>query len=128
MTWGLSGAIWMHRILLDRRSWAAPLGSPGSSPLSALELCLVGVVLVYGLLLRSWDLGSRPYWVDEAETGINALTILKHGLPVDHYLGLPIYENTLSRTWPESREYAFKDSSYSDRRLAIFHGWLPLYL
>jgi hypothetical protein len=80
------------------------------------------------MFLRAWDLGSKPFWVDEAESGINALTILEHGLPGDHYLGLPIYENQLIRPWPESREYEFKDSSYSPRGLAIYHGWLPLYL
>src|SRR5262249_39045045 len=32
-----------------------------------------------------------------------------------------------TRPWPESAEYEFKDSSYSERGLAIYHGWLPLY-
>ena len=85
------------------------------------------LVLGYAALLRTWDLGSLPFWVDEAESAINALTILDHGVPVDHYLGLPIYENTLTRPWPEHPEYEFKDSSYSSKGLAIYHGWLPLY-
>jgi hypothetical protein len=86
------------------------------------------VFLAYGLVLRSWDLGSKPFWVDEAESSINALTILQHGVPVDHYLGLPLFENTLIRPWPEDPEYEFKDSSYSERGLTIYHGWLPLYV
>jgi hypothetical protein len=85
------------------------------------------LVLAYGIFLRAWDLGARPFWVDEAESGINALTILQHGLPVDHYLGLPLYENTLTRPWPESAEYEFKDTSYSERGVTVYHGWLPLY-
>jgi hypothetical protein len=89
-------------------------------------ILLVGVV-AYGTLLRAWDLGSVPFHVDEAESSINALSILQHGMPRDHYLGLPIYENTLTRSWPQSGEYEFKDSSYSESGLAIFHGWLPLY-
>jgi hypothetical protein len=64
---------------------------------------------------------------DEAESAINALTILDHGVPGDHFLGLPLFENTLVRPWPESAEYEFRDLSYSDRGLAIYHGWLPLY-
>jgi hypothetical protein len=64
---------------------------------------------------------------DEAESGINALTILQHGFPVDHYMGMPIYENTLVKPWPGNIEYEFRDSSYSDRGIAIYHGWLPLY-
>jgi hypothetical protein len=72
-------------------------------------------------------MSSTPLWADEAETSINALTILQHGVPRDRYLGLPIFENTFSRPWPESREYQFKDTSYSDKGLAIYHGWLPLY-
>jgi hypothetical protein len=91
------------------------------------ERLLLAAVLAYGVALRAWDLGSRPFWVDEAESSINALTILDHGVPVDHYLGQPIYENMLTRPWPESAEYEFKDSSYSERGLAIYHGWLPLY-
>ena len=66
-------------------------------------------------------------WVDEAETSINALTILEHGYPTDHYMGMPIYENTLIQSWPNNEEYEFKDFSYSDRGMAIYHGWLPMY-
>lgn len=90
-------------------------------------MVLLLLILIYGAALRAWDLGSRPLTVDEAESCINALTILQHGLPLDHYLGLPIYENSLQQPWPESHEYEFKDSSYSERGLAVYHGWLPLY-
>jgi hypothetical protein len=89
---------------------------------------LLAALLSYGTLLRAWDLDGKPYRVDEAESSINALTILRHGVPVDHYLGLPLYENTLIRPWPESAEYEFKDSSYSERGVAVYHGWLPLYV
>ena len=44
------------------------------------------------------------------------------------YLGLPIYENTLPpSSWPGNREYEFRDSSYTAKGIAIYHGWLPLY-
>jgi hypothetical protein len=66
-------------------------------------------------------------WVDEAESCINALTILQHGVPMGTYLGMPIYENTHIVSWPESSEYRFKDVSYSDSGLAVYHGWMPLY-
>jgi len=91
------------------------------------EWALLSAILVYGMVLRGWDMGSSPLWVDEAETCINALTILQNGVPGSHYLGMPIFENTFTRLWPESEEYEFKDTSYSDRGLAIYHGWLPLY-
>src|SRR5262249_42444393 len=92
------------------------------------EYVLLVMVLAYGTLLRAGNLGAKPFRVDEAESSINALTILQYGVPVDHYLGLPLYENTLIRPWPESDEYEFKDSSYSERGLVVYHGWLPLYV
>src|SRR2546426_1097459 len=80
-----------------------------------------------GILLRGWNLGSPVLFRDEAESAINALTILEHGVPTYRYLDLPVYENTLTQPWPDSVEYDFKDTSYSNRGLAIYHGWLPLY-
>ncbi len=91
------------------------------------ERLLLLLILAGGLFFRAWNLRSPLLWEDEAESSINALTILQHGYPTDQYLGLPLYENTLLRPWPESREYAFKDLSYSDRGIAVYHGWLPLY-
>jgi hypothetical protein len=72
-------------------------------------------------------LDERPFWVDEAESSINALTIVENGYPTDAYLGIPIYENTLLQPWPENQEYEFRDLSYSDKHVAVYHGWLPLY-
>jgi hypothetical protein len=92
-----------------------------------VEFCLVALVVVSGTALRLADLDANPFWVDEAESSINALTILTNGYPTDRYLGLPIYENTLLKPWPESSEYQFRDLSYSEKHFAIYHGWLPLY-
>ena len=64
--------------------------------------------------------------MDEAESALNALTIVADGVPGDHFLGLPLYENTLVRPWPDNAEYEFRDISYSDRGLAVYHSWLPL--
>jgi hypothetical protein len=89
---------------------------------------LAAVIIVAGALaFRLRDLDAEPFWVDEAESSINALTILEHGYPTDSYLGLPIYENTLTQPWPNHPEYAFRDVSYSDKGIAIYHGWVPLY-
>jgi hypothetical protein len=105
-------------------SHAPSLPSKTGTGLIALGLIvLVGV----GLALRLYQLDKPLMWCDEAESSINAFTILQNGVPGDTYLGLPIYENTLTEPWPESAEYEFKDSSYSSKRLAIYHGWLPLY-
>jgi hypothetical protein len=82
---------------------------------------------VLAVILRAYNLGRPPLWVDEAESSINALTIVADGVPGDHFLGQPLYENTLVRPWPESAEYEFRDISYSDKGLAVYHGWLPLY-
>jgi len=87
-------------------------------------LCLL-VLLAVGL--RAYHLDSPRLWVDEAESALNALTILADGVPGDQFFGEPLYENTLVRPWPESAEYEFRDISYSDRGLATYHGWLPLY-
>jgi hypothetical protein len=93
-----------------------------------LEAGLVVCVVAAGLTIRLAYLDAQPFWVDEAESSINALTILEKGYPSDTYLGQPIYENTLVQPWPESAEYEFRDVSYSDRGFAVYHGWLPLYL
>jgi hypothetical protein len=93
----------------------------------ALEAALLLLVIAAAVARRIEFLDYRSFWVDEAESSINALTILQHGVPVDHYLGIPIYENTLVKRWPGNPEYEFKDISYSDRGLATYHGWLPLY-
>jgi hypothetical protein len=93
----------------------------------ALEAVLLLSCLMAATAVRLSFINSEPLWVDEAESSINALTILERGYPADRYLGLPIYENVLLTTWPDSEEYEFKDSSYSDRGMAIYHGWLPLY-
>ena len=69
---------------------------------------------------------ERQLSVDEAESSINALTILDHGYPTDRYLGLPIYENVLLTPTPHDQGYEFKDPSYSDKGIAVYHGWLPL--
>lgn len=91
------------------------------------EASLVILVLLAGFLIRIRYLDERPFWVDEAESSINAVTILENGYPTDTYLGIPIYENTLIQPWRGNAEYEFRDLSYSDKHLAIYHGWLPLY-
>lgn len=91
------------------------------------ECCLVALTITIAVVFRTAYLDEVPFWVDEAESSINALTILQHGYPTDTYLGLPIYENILAQPWPENREYAFRDLSYSENHFAIYHGWLPLY-
>ena len=102
--------------------------SPGSSLVRrrvvGLGLCAV-LFLATGLRLRALD--QDAMFIDEAESSLNALSILEHGYPTDHYLGLPMFENTLTEPWPESREYEFRDTSYSEGGLAVYHGWLPLY-
>ncbi len=92
-----------------------------------IEWLLAFSVIAAGTAVRMRYLDASPFWVDEAESSINALTILQNGYPTDSYLGMPIYENTYLRAWPESSEYEFRDSSYSENHFAIYHGWLPLY-
>src|SRR3954452_14310731 len=95
---------------------------------SAIPTLGLTVLIIGGAIaLRLASLDAKPFWVDEAESSINALTILEKGVPTDSYLGLPIYENTLIEHWPSNPEYEFRDLSYSDKPLAIYHGWLPLY-
>ncbi|CAN5421661.1 hypothetical protein BH10PLA1_BH10PLA1_06790 [soil metagenome] len=103
---------------------ALSLSSHKTKPWNAIALTLV---LLVGFGLRVYKLDQPIMWCDEAESSINSLTILNRGLPMDTYLGLPIFENTLTERWPESKEYEFRDSSYSSKGLAIYHGWLPLY-
>lgn len=109
-----------------RRAWWR-VGSGEVRAPRLLRGLLFAAILCAGLWLRLWNLDGQPLWADEAETAINALTIQQHGFPLDHYQGLPIFENTLIQPWHGHPEYEFKDISYSKRGLAIYHGWLPLY-
>ena len=103
------------------------LASPPSQRLTPRQWLVLIALLLVGVILRGCNLGGVPIWVDEAESAVNALTIQQHGVPVDQYLGLPIFENVLTEPWPGHPEYEFRDSSYSKRGVAIYHGWLPLY-
>jgi len=85
------------------------------------------VLLLLGLGLRLRELDASTLFIDEAESALNALSILEHGYPADEVLGLPMFENTLTEPWPESEEYEFRDTSYA-RGKAVYHGWLPLYV
>jgi hypothetical protein len=87
----------------------------------------LAAILVAGAGIRIGTLDRLPLWVDEAESSINALTILSEGVPRDRYLGLPLFENTLITPWPQNAEYEFKDISYSEKGVTVYHGWLPLY-
>src|SRR5258707_12359018 len=93
----------------------------------ALKFLIAALVITAALGLRLAYIDAEPFGVDEAESSINALTILQHGYPADSYLGIPIYENTNVWYWPENPEYEFRDVSYSSKHFAVYHGWLPLY-
>ena len=90
------------------------------------ETFLLLLVISLGAVVRFAKLDATPYWSDESESSINALTILQNGYPGDSYLGIPIYENTLTEPWPDHPEYEFRDSSYTNH-MAVYHAWLPLY-
>ncbi len=92
-----------------------------------IELVLFLCVLALGVFVRAWHLQYPACWVDESESCINALTIREHGVPIDRYQSLPIYENCLVEATPSDPEYEFRDSSYSTKGFAVYHGWLPLY-
>ncbi len=94
---------------------------------TTLGWIVLALLLAAGTALRLDSAVSKPMWVDEAESSINAQTILLHGVPTDTFLDQPIYENIMVREWPEHPEYEFDDLSYSDKGLAVYHGWLPLY-
>jgi len=88
---------------------------------------LAGLLILTGVLLRVDWMNRTGLWCDEAESSINALTVLDRGFPLNEYLGVPIYENTLTETWDGHPEYEFRDSSYSPQGVAVYHGWLPIY-
>jgi hypothetical protein len=94
---------------------------------TSAHIWMLSFLLLTGFLCRIYDLGRLPLWGDEAESSINALTILEQGFPADTYQGQPVYENWMIRRWPNNPEFEFRDISYSDRHLAVVHAWLPLY-
>ena len=89
---------------------------------------LAAVILLLGMGIRVHWMNQSALWCDEAESSINALTILQTGVPGWKYLGIPVYENTLTQPWEGHPEYEFRDSSYSLKQgVTVYHGWLPLY-
>jgi hypothetical protein len=66
-------------------------------------------------------------FIDEGESEPQRALDPRARLSGGHYMGLPMFENTLTEPWPESAEYEFRDTSYSSTGKAIYHGWLPLY-
>lgn len=90
-------------------------------------MILAFLIIVAAVRVRTLHIDAAAFWVDEAESSINALTILEHGYPTDSYLNIPIYENTHIWFSPANQEYEFRDVSYSENHLAVYHGWLPLY-
>jgi len=92
-----------------------------------LKVMFLALIVGGGIFVRTFHLDHPPLRIDEAESAINALTILQHGYPSNTYVGEPIFENTLTRPWPGHPEFEFRDTSYSDKGMAVYHGWLPLY-
>src|SRR5215831_2637822 len=101
--------------------------APAAPSQSSTHIWILSFLLLTGLACRIYDLGRSPLWGDEAESSINALTILQKGVPADTYQGRPLFENWMIRPWPNNPEFEFRDISYSDRHVAVYHGWLPLY-
>lgn len=91
------------------------------------QLLAAALIILVGMALRIAWMNDSALWCDEAESSINALTILQTGLPGWKYLDLPVYENTLTEPWDGHPEYEFRDSSYSPQGVAVYHGWLPIY-
>jgi len=102
-------------------------GAPVVRSQSSTHIWILSFLLLTGLACRIYDLGRLPLWTDEAESSINALTILQKGVPADSYQGSPLFENWMIQPWPDNPEFEFRDISYSDRHVAAYHGWLPLY-
>ncbi|MGH7213204.1 MAG: ArnT family glycosyltransferase [Tepidisphaeraceae bacterium] len=117
----------VEQINFSKTRRPAPQQAPSPGLPRVVETTAIILLVALGLLLRTWGLGDTSLFVDEAESCVNALTIQEYGWPADRYLGMPIFENTLTLPWPENPEYEFKDTSYSDRCFAIYHGWMPLY-
>jgi hypothetical protein len=92
-----------------------------------LETTLLVACLLAGAAVRLAFVRNEPLDLDEAESSISALSILERGYPADQYLGLPIYENVLLTTSPDSPEYEFGNSNDAHPGMAIDRGWLPLY-
>jgi hypothetical protein len=92
-----------------------------------LRIAILAALVLTGVGLRAIYLPAPALWVDEAESAINGMSILKYGVPVGEYLDIPVFENTLVRHNATDPEYAFDDASYNRDGLAIYHGWLPLY-
>jgi hypothetical protein len=91
------------------------------------EMMLLLVCLVTAAALRLFFAINAPLSVEEAVSSLNGLSILEHGYPANSYLGMPIYENALLTTSPDSQEYEFRNSSHSGSGTATNQGWLPLY-
>jgi hypothetical protein len=100
---------------------------PVIPPQSSKPISILLFLLLTGLACRIYDLGKLPLWGDEAESSINALTILQKGVPADRYQGHLLFQDWMIQHWPDNPEFEFRDISFSDRHVVVYHGWLPLY-
>ena len=94
---------------------------------SSAHIWVLSFLLLTGLACRIYDLGRLPLWGDEAESSINALTILQKGVPADRYQGHLLFQDWMIQPSPDNPEFEFRDISFSDRHVVVYHGWLPLY-
>ena len=101
----------LHSATKGQRPVVALTAADTRARARTLRHVAIGVLLVGALALRVGSVLAGPFWADEAETGINAFSILQTGLPRSEYLGIPVYENMVVREWPSQPEYEFKDIS-----------------
>src|SRR5215831_3596878 len=72
---------------------------------SSTHIWILSFLLLTGLACRIYDLGRLPLWGDEAESSINALTILQKGVPADNYQGHLLFQDWMIRRWPDNPEF-----------------------
>jgi len=93
----------------------------------SLEHLLLAIILLFGLFLRLYELGSVPFWVDESISSIASLNILEKGLPIldsgYYYGGATVFHYTQALSF-----LIFGTNDFAARLPSVLFGMLTIVL
>lgn len=101
--------------------------SPPTTTPNRSELLILGAILALGLLLRFWQLDSKPLWVDEVITSIFGLGLgfedipTAQVIPVEAIASLFAYNPT---SCPEIAARLASQSTHPPLFFCLLHNWL----
>ena len=91
-----------------------------------LEIVFLGIILLFGLFIRVYNLGVAPLWIDESISSIAAKEILEKGAPVFDS-GL-FYSRALFYHYSEAFFLLFGVNDFNARIASVIFGLATILL